>query len=126
MCSERVRVRVIQTDGGLQFIARELSGFAKGWEFQHTMSSSYNSQSNGKAESAVKIVKEMLRRSKDPFWALLEWCNTPTVGLDSSPSQWFLAWRTRAAIAMATDKLLPKVQDDMWNKKVHWQEGIQN
>eukprot|EP00731_Ephydatia_muelleri_P009993 Em0005g579a len=116
----------VQTDGGPQFIAREFREFAKGWEFQHTMSSPYNSQSNGKAESAVKIAKKLLRRSKDPFWALLEWHNTPTVGLDSSPSQRFLARRTRGAVPIATDKLVPKVQDDTWRKKVHQQEGIQD
>ena len=116
----------VQTDGSPQFIAREFREFAKGWEFQHTMSSPYNSQSNGKAESAVKIAKKLLRRSKDPFWALLEWHNTPTVGLDSSPSQRFLARRTRGAVPIATDKLVPKVQDDTWRKKVHQQEGIQD
>eukprot|EP00731_Ephydatia_muelleri_P031746 Em0023g253a len=116
----------VQTDGGPQFIAREFREFAKGWEFQHTMSSPYNSQLNGKAESAVKIAKKLLRRSKDPCRALLEWRNTPTVGLDSSPSQRFLARRTRGAVPIATDKLVPKVQDDMWRKKVHKQEGIQD
>ena len=97
---------VVQTDGGPRFIAREFSDFAKTWEFQHTMSSPYNSQSNRNAVSAVKIAKRLLRRSKDPFWALLEWCNTPIMGLDASPSQRFLARRTRGAIPMATNKQL--------------------
>ena len=117
---------VVQTDGGPEFIAWEFRDFAKSWEFQHTMSSPYNSQSNGKAESAVKIAKRLLRRSKDPFWALLEWRNTPTVGLDASPSQRFLARRTRGAIPMATIKLLPEVQENMQNKKIHRQEVIQS
>ena len=115
---------VVQTDGGPQFIAWEFRDFAKSWEFQHTMPSPYNSQSNGKAESAVKIAKQLLR-SKDPIWALLEWCNTPTVGLDASPSQRFLARRTRGAIPMATNRLLPEVQENMQNKKIHRQEVIQ-
>jgi len=36
--------------------------FAKQWGFNHVTSSSYHSQSNGKAESAVKIAKGMLKK----------------------------------------------------------------
>ena len=74
----------------------------------------------------MSLMAERLLRSKDPFWALLEWRNTPTVGLDASPNQRFLARRTRGAIPMATNKLLPEVQENMQNKKIHRQEVIQN
>ena len=47
------------------------------------MSSPYDSRSNGKTETAVKIVKKLFKRSTDPYLALLEWRNTPTAGLDS-------------------------------------------
>ncbi|KAJ8393224.1 hypothetical protein AAFF_G00062960 [Aldrovandia affinis] len=36
--------------------------FAQEWDFNHETSSPYNSQSNGKAESAVKIAKTLLKR----------------------------------------------------------------
>ena len=58
---------MVQSDGGPQFTAREFQSFAETWEFQHTASSPYNSQSNGKAESAVKITKWLLKRSRDPY-----------------------------------------------------------
>ena len=89
---------IVHTDGGSQFVSQEFSSFTKLWEFQHTISSAYNSQSNGKAESAVKIAKRLFKRSRDPYLALLEWQNTPTIGLDSSPSQRLLARRTRGAV----------------------------
>ena len=78
---------------------------AKAWEFEHIMSSPYNSQSNGKAESAVKIAKLLFKRSADPYLALLEWWNTPTIGMGSIPSQRLLSRRTREAI-VASDGML--------------------
>ncbi|KAJ8409988.1 hypothetical protein AAFF_G00210290 [Aldrovandia affinis] len=65
--------------------------FAQEWDFNHETSSPYNSQSNGKAESAVKIAKTLLKKAAldggDPWKAVLAWRNTPTEGLDSSPVQ---------------------------------------
>ena len=81
--------------GGPQFTSQEFQAFSRAWEFVHTISSPYHSQSNGKVESAVKIVKQLFKRSSDLYMALLEWRNTPTVGLDSSPCQRLFARRTR-------------------------------
>ena len=86
---------VVHTHGGPQFTSQEFQAFSRAWEFVHTISSPYHSQSNGKVESAVKIVKRLFKRSSDPYMALLEWRNTPTVGLDSSPCQRLFARRTR-------------------------------
>ena len=66
---------VVHSDGGPQFMPRQFMEFAKKWEFQHTVSSPYNSRSNGKAESGVKIAKKLFKRSTDPYLALLEWRN---------------------------------------------------
>ena len=49
--------QIVQSDGGPQFISAEFEQFATTREFQHSMSSPYHSQSNGKAEAAVKIAK---------------------------------------------------------------------
>ena len=49
----------VHSDGGSQFAAREFSDFSQAWGFEHTLSSPYYSQSNGKAESAVKIAKKL-------------------------------------------------------------------
>ena len=85
---------VVHSDGRPQFRSEEFRAFSKSWGFSHTVSSSYHSQSNGKAESAVKIAKRLFKRSPDPYMALLEYRNTPTVGLGSSPAQRLLARRT--------------------------------
>ncbi|KAL5477674.1 hypothetical protein EMCRGX_G024499, partial [Ephydatia muelleri] len=116
---------VVHTDGGPQFVSQEFSSFAKSWEFQHTISSAYNSQSNGKAESAVKIAKRLFKRSRDPYLALLEWRNTPTIGLDSSPSQRLLARRTRGAVPVSVGKLAVNMPPGNWEKKLHRQAQIQ-
>ena len=116
---------VVHTDGGPQFMSHEFRSFAKAWEFQQTVSSPYNSQSNGKAESAVKIAKRLFKRSRDPYLALLEWRNTPTAGLDTSPSQRLFARRTRGAITSSEAKLAAKLPQGTWEKKVHKQAQIQ-
>ena len=56
--------QIVQSDGGPQFISAEFEQFATTWGFQHYMSSPYHTQSNGKAEAAVKIAKSVLRKSK--------------------------------------------------------------
>ena len=100
----------VQSDGGPQFISAEFEQFASTWEFQHSMSSPYYSQSNCKAEAAVKIAKTLLRKSKDPMKALLEWRNTPTTGLTSSPVQRLMQRRTQATVPQAERLLKPTVQ----------------
>jgi len=45
------------TDNGPQFRSQRYEDFAKQWEFDHVTTSPYHSQSNGKAEAAVKIAK---------------------------------------------------------------------
>lgn len=112
----------VHTDGGPQFTAWEFARFSKTWDFQHTISSPYNSQSNGKAESAVKIIKRLMKRSADPYLALLEWRNTPTIGMGSSPAQRLLSRRTRGVLPTANDKLDPEIQTHLLENKVQKQQ----
>ena len=112
----------VHSDGGSQFAAREFTIFSQAWGFEHTVSSPYNSQSNSKAETAVKIAKRLFKRSKDPYLTLLEWRNTPTIGMGSSPCQRFLARRTRGVVPMAECKREPAVESQMLEKKRQKQE----
>ena len=68
--------QIVQSDGGPQFISAEFHAFVNNWEFKHPISSPCHSQSNGKAESAVNIVKYFLKKLDDPLRAVLEWRNT--------------------------------------------------
>ena len=50
--------------------------------------SPYYSQGNGKAESAVKVAKNILKKSgqEDPYLALLAYCNMPQQSYIYSPA----------------------------------------
>ena len=82
-------VDVLMSDNGPQFSCAEFSEFAKAWCFNHCTSSPYYSQSNGKVESAVKIAKSLLKKShadkSDFMLALLDWRNSPTPVVKTSP-----------------------------------------
>ena len=89
------------------------------------MSSPYNCRSNGKAESAVKIAKKLFKGSTDPYLALLEWRNTPTIKINASPCQRLLARRTRGIVATSSAKLKWEPPGGMWGKKLGRQWQIQ-
>ena len=57
--------------------------------FTSIKSSPYHSKGNGKAESAVNIAKNILKKSRfeDPYLALLAYENTPQQGYQYSPAQ---------------------------------------
>ena len=59
-------------DSGSQYTSREFKSFAKEYNFNHMTTSPYHHQSNGRAESAVKeakkILKELQRPQLTPTW----------------------------------------------------------
>ena len=59
---------IVFSDNGPQYTADAYEKFACDYQFEHKTSSPYFPQSNGEAERAVKTVKEMLKRSKDPLY----------------------------------------------------------
>ena len=54
---------VVMSDNGPQFSSERFAKFAETREFQHDTSSPGHSQSNGKAESAVKTAKKLMKRA---------------------------------------------------------------
>ena len=54
---------VVISDNGPQFSSENFKNFAINFDFQHRTSSPYNSKSNGKAESAVKTAKALLKKN---------------------------------------------------------------
>ena len=108
---------VVISDNGPQFRIAESNAFATEWEFEHFTSSPYHSQSNGKAESAVKIAKTMLKKAKRSgrnIWkSLLDWRNTPTVSMGSSPVQWLMSRRTRHSLPLSKPLLKPHVIENV-------------
>jgi hypothetical protein len=96
------------SDNGSQHTSAEFKVFAREWCFEHTVSSPYNPQSNGKAESAVKIVKKILKTSTDPMKGLLEWRASPSRDF-ASPSERLFSRRIKTLVPIGDSQLEPKV-----------------
>ena len=95
--------------------------FAKKWGFQHVTSSPWYPQSNGKVENAVKTIKWLFSKchetGQSELLALLDWRNTPTEGLGSSPAQRFFGRRCRIQLPM-TETLLKPTYDTQADARV--------
>lgn len=102
----------VVTDNGPQFTSA-FARFASEWEFEHVTSSPRHPKANGKAESAVKIAKNLLRKAardgNDPWKAVLHWRNTPTENVDSSPAQRLMSRRLKTSIPVTNRLLEPAV-----------------
>lgn len=79
------------SDNGPNYASAEFHQFTQAWDFQHLTSSPHYPKSNGKAESAVKIMKFIITKANkdgaDVWKAILEWRNSPTPSQGSSPVQ---------------------------------------
>ena len=103
----------VRSDNGPQFSASHFQTFSKEWDFEHVTSSPYYAQSNGKVENAGNTANRILTTAKadhkDPYLSLLDWRNTPTEGLDSSPVQRLMGRRTRTFLPTTASLLKPKL-----------------
>ncbi|CAB4045806.1 Receptor-type tyrosine- phosphatase F, partial [Paramuricea clavata] len=100
------------SDNGPQFDSSEYRSFARECGFTPVKSSPY-SQGNGKAESAVKVAKNILKKSgnEDPYLALLAYRNTPQQGYVYSPSEILIARKLKDIIPMVPSQLKPRLVD---------------
>ena len=108
------------SDNGSQLVSHEFRRFAEKWEFKHVTSSPHHHKSNGKAESAVKVAKNLfkkaLRDGRDPWLALLEYRNTPFETIGSSPAQRLMSRRTKTLMPTASTLLRPHVVEGVEKK----------
>ena len=99
------------SDNGPQFASDKFADFAKAWDFEHLTSSPGNSKANGKAKSGVKtakrILKKAVRAGTDPYLAVLDYRNTPTQGMTTSPAQRLMSRRTKTLLPTTQSLLLP-------------------
>ena len=113
------------SDNGSQFSSHEFQEFSRQWNFKHNTSSPKYPQSNGKVEAAVKSAKTILKKSRkartDPYLALLEYRNTPTQGMDTSPVMRLMSRRTRTQLPTMPELLKPTVDENRrsWQTKIN-------
>lgn len=98
------------TDNGPQFSSCEFASFAKEWGFQHTTSSPTYPRSNGLAESSVKIVKGLMKKSedRDDFQKSLLIYRSAPLENGLSPAQMLMGRRIRSNLPVSEDLLTPK------------------
>ena len=88
------------SDGGPQFTSKEFNSFVEDWGVTYVTSSPMHQRANGKAESAVKIMKSLLvktyKEGGDPYEAMLEQRNTPRQDTGLSPAEMMFNRRTRS------------------------------
>ena len=98
---------VLLSDNGPQFVSTEFAAFCDLYGITHITSSPYWPRGNGKAESAVKIVKTFMKKCADIQLALLTYRNTPQEGHSLSPAQRSMGRRTRLNIPVSPEVLGP-------------------
>ena len=96
-------------DNGPQFVSYQFKEFANKYDFIHHTSSPYHSQGNGKAERTVKMIKGLLKTSKDPYLALLTYCSTSLPGIGHSPAELLMSRQLRTTLPLTTNQLQPRV-----------------
>ena len=95
-------------DNGPQF-RDKFYDFAREYDINVTTTSPYFPQSNGKAENAVKTIKRMFKKCREEKiseqMALLNFNNTPSEGINLSPSQRLFGRRCRTMLPITKTML---------------------
>ena len=102
---------ILRSDNGRQFTSYEFQEFAKTYGFKWISSSPEYQQSNGQAESAVKLLKQILKKNPEDFdLALLAYRNT-VLSCGASPAQLLYGRALKDRTPSLKQKLLPKLPD---------------
>ena len=89
--------QILLSDNGPQFSASQFKDFTKSWNINHITSSPRFAQSNGEVERSVQTVKNLLKKSGDPYLALLAYRTTPLVN-GEAPCQLLMGRMLRTTI----------------------------
>lgn len=99
---------ILRSDNGPQYSSEEFAQFMKSYSVQHITSSPKFPQSNGQAERMVRRVKHILKRSKDPYRAMLSYRTTPLPWCNLSPSELLMGRCLRTTLPQTTKHLVPQ------------------
>ena len=106
----------------MPFNSQEFKEFTASYEFEVITSSPGYPQSNGKVGNTIKTAKNIMKKAKqagtDVYLSLLDWRNTSSEGMSSSPAQRMFGRRTRTLLLTTSSLLKPKVQEDVKEKLI--------
>ncbi|XP_036435970.1 uncharacterized protein K02A2.6-like isoform X1 [Colossoma macropomum] len=104
---------IVRSDNGPQFASDCFRRFAQDWGFSHVTSSPHFPQSNGEAERAVRTIKNLLKKSSDPYLALMAYRAAPLAN-GYSPTELLMGRKIRTPVPVIPSQLKPKCVD--WRK----------
>ena len=108
--SQTINRAIRRTEYTIPTIEEKLPLLTNAKFFTIVKSLPYYSRGNGKAESAVKIAKNILKKSwkEDPYLTLLAYRNTPQQGYNYSPAQRLMSRRLEDIIPAAQHQVIPQ------------------
>ena len=95
---------------GPQYTSELYAEFAKEYQFSHVTSSPYFPRSNEGAERAVGMIKQMLKKCKDTYLALLTYCSTP-LHIGYSPSELLMDRALRSSVPVTQEQRVQRLID---------------
>ena len=97
---------VVRSDCGPQFNSHVFSKFAETYGYSHTFSSPRFPKSCGEADRAVQTIKNLLKKSNDPYLALLSYRSTPLQN-GFTPAELLMGRKLRTTVPILPSELCP-------------------
>ncbi|KAF2893879.1 hypothetical protein ILUMI_12297, partial [Ignelater luminosus] len=109
----------VSAEYNLPFVSHECKTYYREKDISIFTCSPHHHRSNGMAEKAVSIAKQILRKSMedrtDYRESIMEYNNTPIVNLNASPTQILQSRRLRTLLPVISTKLERKVQTHIYD-----------
>ena len=99
---------VVVSDNGPQYCSQEFKEFAMTYGFHQETSSPRYPQANRQAERTVQTVKKLIRKSDDPYMALLSYWATPFPWCGLSPAELLMGRQVRTSLPQRSESLVPE------------------
>ena len=96
------------SDNQSTFVSSEFRSFAKEYGFDCVTSSPTFAQSNGLAERAVQTVKDLLKKAKDPYLAMLSYRTTAIDDIGLSPAEMMFSRKLKTKLPTSAPLLQQK------------------